>query len=112
MLDQLSELQTSGKPDLVRCVITLYLNESPKLIRGLRQAAHASDAAEMSRAAHSLKSSSASVGATALSRLCADVEAAARGAAADEAGMIVARVEREHGRVQTALAEELEQAAA
>ena len=63
MLDQLSALRTNGKPELLARTINLYLVESPKLIQKLKQAVGASDAPEIARSAHSLKSSSANVGA-------------------------------------------------
>ena len=59
----------------------------------LKQAALANDAPQIVRSAHSLKSSSANVGATLLSR------------------NIFARIEAEHARVQSALCVEIEQLA-
>jgi HPt (histidine-containing phosphotransfer) domain-containing protein len=112
VLEELSELQTTERPDLVARVINLYLVESPKLIQKLKEATGASDAPEIARTAHSLKSSSANVGATGLSRLCGDLEVLARLAATEEASKILAKVETEHGCVQTALTAELELLAA
>jgi HPt (histidine-containing phosphotransfer) domain-containing protein len=94
-----------GMPELRARVIDLYLAESPKLMERLKRAARVGDAAELAAVAHSLRSSSANVGAQALSRDCADLEAAARRADIDEAKRIAARVEAEHGCVQSALAE-------
>jgi PAS domain S-box-containing protein len=108
VLDQLGALRLNGKPDLLARTINLYLVESPKLIQKLKQAAAANDAPEIVRTAHSLKSSSANVGATALSRYCGDIEASARRADTDEAHRIFARIEEEHGRVQFALSAEFE----
>jgi HPt (histidine-containing phosphotransfer) domain-containing protein len=86
--------------------------ESPKLIEKLKQAAGASDATEIANTAHTLKSSSANLGATGLTRLCGDIEASARAAATEEASMLVEKVESEFGSVQAALAAELELLAA
>jgi len=108
VLDQLSKLQTNGKPEMLARVINLYLVESPKLIQKLKQAALANDAPEIARSAHSLKSSSANVGARVLSRYCGDIEASARRADTEEACKIFAKIETEHGRVQTALTAEFE----
>jgi len=44
-------------------IITIYLQTTPKLLQDLREAVAASDAQAMRKAAHSLKSSSANVGA-------------------------------------------------
>ena len=107
VLDQLSKV-----PDLLPRVINLYLAESPKLMQKLKLAARTSDAPEIARSAHSLKSSSANVGARALSRYCEDVEASARRADTEAACKILAKVETEHGSVQTALTAQFERLAA
>ena len=108
VLDQLSKLLKS-KPEVFARVINLYLAESPKLVQKLKQAASANDAPEIARAAHSLKSSSANIGAKLLSRYCGDIEASARRADTGEACKIVAKIETEHGRVHSALTAEFEQ---
>ena len=108
VLDELSKVRTNGKPELLARVINLYLTESPKLLQKLKQAAGAANAPDIAASAHSLKSSSANVGAKVLSRYCADLEASARRADTDEARKILAKVETEHGSVQNALAEEVE----
>jgi len=107
VLDQLNKV-----PELLARVINLYLVESPKLMQKLKQAARASDAPEMARSAHSLKSSSANVGARMLSRYCEDIEASARRADTEEACKILAKIEREHSCVQSTLTAEFELLAA
>jgi CheY-like chemotaxis protein len=109
VLEQLGKVRTNGRPELLAKVINLYLSESPKLVQKLKHAAGNSDAIELARSAHSLKSSSANVGAKALSRYCADIEASARRADTHEACKLLAKLEAEHGSVQTALAAESEQ---
>jgi CheY-like chemotaxis protein len=112
VLDQLRMLGTNGKPELLARAIDLYLVESPRLIRNLKQAAQANDAPGIARSAHSLKSSSANVGATALSRYCGEIEASARRADTEEARKLLAEIEIEHGRVHGALSAEFEMLAA
>ncbi|HJT60705.1 MAG TPA: response regulator [Burkholderiales bacterium] len=112
VLEQLGKVLTNGKPELLTRVINLYLVESPKLMHKLKQAAGASNAREIASSAHSLKSSSANVGAKALSRYCEDLEASARRADTEEARRMLAKVEAEHHSVQTALSEEFELLAA
>src|SRR5687767_13652083 len=112
VLDQLSKVRTNGKPELLARVINLYLVESPKLMLKLKQAAGARDAREIARTAHSLKSSSANVGAMVLSRYFEDLEASARRADTQEACKMVAKIEAEHGCVQSALAAQFELLAA
>jgi CheY-like chemotaxis protein len=108
VLDQLGTLRTNGKPELLARTINLYLVESPKLIQKLKQAASANDASGIARSAHSLKSCSANVGARILSRYCEDIEASARRADTEEACKILAKIETEHGSVQSALTAEVE----
>ena len=89
-------------------MINPFLVESPKLIQKLKQPAGVADAAQIARCAHSLKSSSANLGASVLSRYCEDIEASARRADAEEACKLFAKIETEYGCVQTALTAELE----
>jgi CheY-like chemotaxis protein/HPt (histidine-containing phosphotransfer) domain-containing protein len=112
VLDQLGTLQTNGKSELLARTINLYLVESPKIMQRLKLAAGANDAPEIVRSAHSLKSSSGNVGAMVLSRYCEDIEASARRADTENARKLFAKVEVEHGRVQSALRAEFELLAA
>ena len=112
VLHQLGKVMTNGRPELLSRIIGLYLGESPKLIQRLRRAAGAYDAAELARAAHSLKSSSANVGAAALSRYCENMESSARRGDVDAARALLSQIEYEHGCVQSALAVQYEQLAA
>src|SRR6267378_4107243 len=95
VLDQLSTLL---KPEHLARAINFYLVESPKLIQKMKQAAAANDAPEIVSSAHSLKSSSANLGASVLSRYCEDIEASARRADAEEACKIFAKIETEYGK--------------
>jgi PAS domain S-box-containing protein len=108
VLDELARVTTNGRPELLANVIDLYLVESPKLLLKLSQAAREGDALEIVRMAHSLKSSSANVGAMALSRYCERAEMSARRADIEEARLVSTEIEAEHGRVQAALAAEAE----
>ena len=67
-----------GSGDLVQRVVGLYLGDAPNLLAGIRN--HLPEGAwpELARAAHSLKSSSAAVGLTAVSGGAARIEALAR----------------------------------
>src|SRR5262249_10527031 len=74
-LQVLRELEAElGGADGVRQVIVTFLEGSPRFIAGLRDAAARNDAAGMRQAAHALKSSSALVGAIALSTRCEELE--------------------------------------
>ena len=64
---------------LARKIIGLFISESAKLIAEIERAATAADTQAMFRAAHSLKSSAASVGALAFSAIARELETLARG---------------------------------
>jgi len=112
VIDQLAKVLTNGKPEMLVRVIQLYLSESPKLVQKLREAADASDALQMARLAHSLKSCSANVGAKVLGRYCDEIETAARRGDLGEACNILAKTETEHTGVHAALTAEFELRAA
>jgi HPt (histidine-containing phosphotransfer) domain-containing protein len=58
-------------------LVETYLADSPSLFAELRVALSSGDAASARRAAHTLKSTSASFGAQRLSGMCREIEAAA-----------------------------------
>jgi len=107
VLNQLRELQDADDPDLLSRVMQIYLVESPKLVDRIRHAAQAGDAMEMSRCAHSLKSSSANVGATGLAALCAQLQVAGHDGDLERSRALLARIEAAHVRVQAALRAEV-----
>ena len=77
-LDAIRALQRPGKPDLLGRIVGLFESETPKAIRTMLEALDAADMATLRDGAHTLKSSSAYVGATALSARCRDLERSAR----------------------------------
>jgi len=102
-LTQIRSLRQPGGPDLLKRIATLYVSNSRTLLEALREALVRADAPGMVQAAHSLKSSSANVGATVLSELCAALESNAKGANLDTAWTQVDRIVEEHERVLEAL---------
>ena len=107
VLRQLSDLQSQEDPDLLARVLSLYLNESPKEMAALAQAVAVAAAVAIRRPAHSLKSSSANIGASAMSQLCADLEAAGRSGKIEGAPALYDKLKAEHDRVQIAVKAEL-----
>ena len=77
-LENIRALERPGHPSLVGRVIDRYLLDVPKLIGQMRQAQERSDATALARAAHTLKSASASLGALGPAALCKTLEANAR----------------------------------
>jgi HPt (histidine-containing phosphotransfer) domain-containing protein len=71
---ELRALDPDGKAQLVKRVLATYQASLAKLVEQLRGALTEGAWDQVSRVAHTLKSSSASIGALALSALCADIE--------------------------------------
>jgi HPt (histidine-containing phosphotransfer) domain-containing protein len=63
-----------GDIDFLKELVDAYLDSTPGLLVAMRQAAAASDAVGLQRAAHSLKTGSANLGALALAALCKQLE--------------------------------------
>jgi HPt (histidine-containing phosphotransfer) domain-containing protein len=89
-----------GDREFLGELVGTYLADSPVQFTALRAAVAMGDAAAARRAAHSLKSTSASMGARRLSAMCREIEAACAaeqlaglGAAIDEAAAEYASVE-------------------
>ena len=108
VLDQLKELQNSDNPDLLARVLTLYMQESPKEMARLAEAVSNNDADAVGNAAHSLKSSSGNVGATAMTQLCTQLQSAGRSGDLDFASELYPQIVAEQQRVQTALKQKLQ----
>lgn len=77
-LKAIEELQRPGKPDLLSRVTELFRTESPKCIQQVEEGLETVDMPGIRDAAHTLKSSSAYLGAKSLSERCRDLETAAR----------------------------------
>jgi signal transduction histidine kinase/CheY-like chemotaxis protein/HPt (histidine-containing phosphotransfer) domain-containing protein len=104
-LDAIRVLQREGVPSILNKIVGLYLDSAPELIRQMNAAAGRSDAPAMQMAAHSLKSSSANVGALQLSALCNELETMGRANNINGAAQKVQALEAEFERVIHALAE-------
>ena len=74
-LARLRDLDPGGRAGLLNRVLQTYTQSLQRMLAQWRAARSAGDATVMRHIAHTLKSSSASVGALGLSALCAEVEA-------------------------------------
>jgi histidine phosphotransfer protein HptB len=100
---RLRELDPDGQGGLVARVIRTYAMSLAKLLEQLAQARAAGDAVALRHVAHTLKSSSASVGALALSALCADIERRLRDLPGEDLAPQLDALAREGERVLAAL---------
>lgn len=85
-LDGIRELQRPGEPNLLARIIDLYLDNAPKLLAEMQDGLACGNAQRLRQAAHTLKSSSANIGAASLAARCAELEAAAHRGSLDGAG--------------------------
>ena len=85
ILDDLVEA-TGGDRTFLAELIEAYLLDAPSQLAAMRAAVAAGSADELVRPVHSLKSSSASLGALALAERCRALEATARAGVLDGAG--------------------------
>ncbi len=81
----LTSLANDLGADTVLEIVDLYLGEAPRQVADVRKAAEAGEAVVMRRVAHTLKSTSATVGASALSAVCLKIEHLARDQRLNEA---------------------------
>jgi len=106
-LDAIRGLQNDSAPDLLARVVHVYFESAPSLIERLRTGLAAHDTEAVRVAAHSLKSSSANLGATVLADMCKQLELAAR-AGAFASGLPDAQaIDREYTVVRGLLAAEI-----
>ena len=77
-LQRLRELDPGGRSHLLERVLRAFESSLLRLAPQLREARQRGDLQAVRHVAHTLKSSSASIGALRLSRLCAEIEAAVR----------------------------------
>ena len=78
-LNRLRQLDPGGQADVVGRVLRTYESSLVKSLTAMDLAIEKGDLVELQRLAHTLKSSSASVGALALADVCARTEACLRG---------------------------------
>jgi HPt (histidine-containing phosphotransfer) domain-containing protein len=109
-LDNICALQRPGAPQILEKIVKLYIDDAPRLIRSMREAAASSDHATLQLAAHSLKSASAHVGALNVAKLSKELEAEARAGSVNNAIARINQVEAQLKAAEQALQVELQAA--
>jgi HPt (histidine-containing phosphotransfer) domain-containing protein len=104
---ELRALDPDGKAQLVKRVLATYQASLAKLVGQLREARADGTWEQVSRVAHTLKSSSASIGALALSTLCAEIERLLRAGDSAGADALLDRFHAEVARVEIAVGQTL-----
>jgi CheY-like chemotaxis protein len=102
-LERIRELHRRGGPNLLGKMAELYVGSSLELLEDARTSISKGDAKGLVQAAHALKSSSSSIGATVLTELCNTLEGAGRNANMTGTEALLQRTMAEHARVLRAL---------
>ena len=106
VLQELKEM-AGDAPEMVVEIIDCYLKDAPRLLDEISQAIEQEQAELLQKSAHTMNSSSASVGAIKLSELCKELEFIGRRETTEGADGILSQVKAEYERVETALRDEL-----
>jgi two-component system, sensor histidine kinase and response regulator len=103
VLERIRGLGGADKPDLLRKVLQLFLQDAPRHLEAIERAWLRRDGPALATSAHSLKSSSAHTGAMRLSAMCASLEREARAGQLAQAETLVAALEGEWRAVRSEL---------
>jgi CheY-like chemotaxis protein len=99
----LGSLRELGGDEFLAEVIDAFLADAPGLIATLRRSLDERSTEELRRAAHTLKSNGATLGAEGFAELCRTLEQAAKAGELDGAPELVDRIEQEYRPLEEAL---------
>jgi CheY-like chemotaxis protein len=105
VLENLRQLQEPGEPDIIAQLIDLFLSELPTKLAAVQQAIEHRDATRLTKAAHTLKGSSANMGAQRAARVCLELEQLGKAGDLTGAVDLFARLEKELESAREALAQ-------
>jgi HPt (histidine-containing phosphotransfer) domain-containing protein len=104
-LQTLKELVGDDDPEIFLEVLESYLNELPQLITKIETAIARDDAELLYHSAHTLKSTSATLGANGLSTSCKQLEKMGRSGSTEAAGALWSQVQVQARQVRAELAQ-------
>ena len=107
-LDNIRALSQARGDALVAKVIAAYVDDTPAHLQTLQHAIDGQDAGSVRKVAHSLKSSSANVGAESLAQMCKEMETLGRADTTAGAAVILIDMEQEFQAVRHSLSAILE----
>ncbi len=102
-LDNFRLMERAGSTGLLEKIIRLFLSDAPRLMESLREAVQAGDLEALTLTAHSLKSSSATLGANALAETCRQMESLGRAGTLEGMTELMAMVELQYQEAEKAL---------
>jgi HPt (histidine-containing phosphotransfer) domain-containing protein len=94
-IDELRKLGQEIGEDLLGDLLKMYLENTPQIIARIKEGIQANDAKKVELNAHTLKSSSANIGAKSLSLLAAQIELSAKGQIINDLGPQMEMVDTE-----------------
>jgi HPt (histidine-containing phosphotransfer) domain-containing protein len=100
----LEVLREVGGDEFLGELIDTFLADAPSLLADLRSSVETGRTEEARRAAHTLKSNGATLGAQSFSELCRELEEMARTGRLEREPDLVGQVDAEYARVEAALA--------
>jgi CheY-like chemotaxis protein/HPt (histidine-containing phosphotransfer) domain-containing protein len=99
----LASLRDLGGDEFLSEVIDAFLADAPSLVATLRRSLDEGTAEELRRAAHTLKSNGATLGAAGFAEQCRALEQRAKAGELDGAAELVNRIEQDYGPLEEAL---------
>jgi HPt (histidine-containing phosphotransfer) domain-containing protein len=103
VLEGLELLRPYARPNLAKTIIMLFLESVPRALKDLETGLATNDPALLYKASHTLKSSSAAVGAGMMFAECADLELLARRGSVPDAATRVHRIMQHYREAERAL---------
>ncbi|MBE9125463.1 MULTISPECIES: PAS domain S-box protein [unclassified Coleofasciculus] len=100
------DMMGESASEMLTQLIDVYLEETPILLQAMNTAVSHKEPAALQRAAHTLKSASAALGAMTLSQLCQQLEDLGKSQTITGASALISQLESEYQRVETALQRE------
>lgn len=99
-IENLRSLNPGDNDEFLRELVGIYLEDTPQRIAELEQSLAANDSAKFIRAAHSIKGSSANLGATALRRVAERLENQARTGGLDNVSAMISEIKTQFAGTQ------------
>jgi len=103
VIQDLRDLGGDDDPGLLAELVGMFLQDAPQRIREIETSLENGDIKTLERAAHTLKSSCANIGAPALSAICRQIEDLARVRVTDGIAPLLNAARGNYGRVEVAL---------
>ena len=103
----LRKLEAASGKAILPQLLASFSAVTPRRLAALREAIAAGDAQGVNQEAHTLKGSSANLGARQMARLCGDLEMLGQTSDLSQAASLLARIEVEFARVRMALEREI-----